>query len=249
MLKDERQHWILNKLDKCKKASLVAISQELAVSYDSIRRDIKELEERGLLKKVHGWAIATSYLPTQEGKVMPALNTELSSIASKAQRLFRNGLTILMDGGNTNLHIAKQIPLYLEATVITNSPRLAVSLTDHPRVEAILLGGSYHKSYQITLGSETYSQLRHFKADLYFMGLAGVHSKEGITIRHYEESQLKRQMMSIAAHTVVCATTEKVNKVEAYQVCQFREVGTLITSCYDSMPESNKWPHQNVQIL
>ncbi|WP_247232858.1 DeoR/GlpR family DNA-binding transcription regulator [Telluribacter sp. SYSU D00476] len=249
MLKDERQHWILNKLDKCKKVSLVAISRELAVSYDSIRRDIIELEERGLLKKVHGWAIANCYLPTQAGKVIPSPNTELSSIASKAQRLFRNGQTILMDGGITNLHIAEQIPLYLEATVITNSPRLAISLTNHPSVEAIILGGAYHKNHQITLGSETSLQLRHFKADLYFMGVSGIHPKEGITIRHYEESQLKRQMMTVAAHTIVCATTEKVNKVETYQVCQLRDVGTLITGSSDTVLESNKWPHQNVQIL
>jgi DeoR/GlpR family transcriptional regulator of sugar metabolism len=249
MLKDERQHWILDRLNKQKKVSLVAISQELAVSYDSIRRDVIELEEQGLLKKVHGGAIANSYLPMQLRKEMGIPNAEISTLARKARCLFKNGQTILMDGGTTNLYIAEQLPHQLEATIITNSPPLATSLANHPRVEVILLGGSFHKRYQITLGSETSTQLRHFKADLYFMGVVGVHPEQGLTIRHYEESQLKRQMMAIAPQIIVCTTAEKVNQVEAYQICQLQDIHTLVTSSADILAETRAWPHQGVQIL
>ena len=62
MLKEERQQLILEKLNTDKKVTLVQLGQLLSVSYDSIRRDIIELEDRGLLKKVHGGAIANSYL-------------------------------------------------------------------------------------------------------------------------------------------------------------------------------------------
>ncbi|HEV7347961.1 DeoR/GlpR family DNA-binding transcription regulator [Telluribacter sp.] len=249
MLKDERQHWILDKLNKHKKVSLVAISQELEVSYDSIRRDIIELEEQGLLKKVHGGAIANSYLPMRVRRAMGIPNAEITAIANKARCLFKNGQTVLMDGGTTNLYIAEQIPHQLEATIITNSLPLATSLANHPKVEVILLGGSFYKRYQITLGSETSAQLRHFRADLYFMGIVGIHPDEGLTIRHYEESQLKRQMMGIAGHTVVCATAEKINNVEAYQICQLKDIHTLITSPSDVLSSVREWPNPDVQIL
>ncbi|GAB3176203.1 DeoR/GlpR family DNA-binding transcription regulator [Telluribacter humicola] len=249
MFKDERQRWILDKLDKDKKVSLVAVSQELDVSYDSIRRDIIELEERGLLKKVHGGAIANSYFSIEALNSPGCSDADFTPLAEKAQSLLRSRQTILMDGGTTNLHIARYIPHHLELTVITNSPPLAISLTSHPLVEVILLGGSVIKRHQITLGSETSSQLRHFKADLYFMGVAGIHPKEGLTVCHYEDSRLKRQMMHIASHTVICTTSKKINKVAAYQVCHLSDIHTLITSGPATQCEIGKWPTPPMQIL
>ncbi len=249
MLKDERQHWILDKLNADKKISLVALSQELEVSYDSIRRDIIELEERGLLKKVHGGAISNSYLPMRVRQAMGIPNSEISIIAQKAQRLFFNGQIVMMDGGTTNLYIAEQLPRTLELTIITNSPPLAISLANHPSVEVILLGGSFHKRYQITMGSETAAQLRHFKADLYFMGVVGIHPSAGLTIRHYEESQLKRQMMAVSGKTVVCTTFEKINTVEAYQVCRFEDIDTLLYSTSAVLPETKGWPRHKVEFI
>lgn len=248
MLKEERQHRILEKLSTDNKVSLVVLSQELDVSYDSIRRDVIELEERGLLKKVHGGAIANSYLPMRVRQVMGIPNAEISLIAEKARNLFTNGQIVLMDGGTTNLYIAEQLPRSLEVTIITNSPPLANALVNHPKIEVILLGGTFHKRYQITMGSETSAQLRHFKANLYFMGVVGIHPVSGLTIRHYEEAQLKRQMMTIADRTVVCATKEKINNVEAYRICGFEDIDALIYSSDDLVPETEEWPRNQLQF-
>ena len=249
MLKDERQHWILEKLSTNKRISLVALSQELEVSYDSIRRDVIELEERGLLKKVHGGVIANSYLPMQVRQAMGIPNAEISLISQKARNLFVKGQIVLMDGGTTNLYIAEQLPNSLELTIITNSPPLASSLVNHPKIEVILLGGTFHKRYQITMGSETAAQLSHFKADLYFMGVVGIHPTSGLTIRHYEEAQLKRQMMAISNETVVCVTMEKVNNVEAYKICGFEDIDKLIYSTSSIVPETEAWPLHELEFI
>lgn len=249
MFKDERQHWILDKLNTQKKVSLVILSQELNVSYDSIRRDIIELEEKGLLKKVHGGAISNTYLPVRVRQAIGIPNTEISAIAKKAQRLFSNGQTILMDGGTTNLYIAEQLPRTLELTIITNSTQLATSLVNHPKVDVILLGGTFHKRSQITMGSETSAQLQHFKADLFFMEVVGIHPFSGLTIRHYEESQLKRQMMAVSEKTVVCATEGNINNVEAYQICHFTDINTMIYSTSAIVPETTDWPPHSVQFI
>jgi DeoR/GlpR family transcriptional regulator of sugar metabolism len=249
MLKDERQHRILDKLNTDRKVSLVSLSQELDVSYDSIRRDIIELEEKGYLKKVHGGAIANPYLPLRVRQAMGIPNPEISILALKAQRMFSTGQIVLMDGGTTNLYIAERLPRTIELTIITNSPPLANALVNHPRVEVILLGGTFHKSYQITIGSETSAQLGHFRADLYFMGVVGIHPASGLTIRHYEEAQLKRQMMAIADKTVVCATREKINNVEAYRICGLENIGALICSTDDIGPETEEWPRHQLQFI
>src|SRR5687768_4561208 len=110
MLKEQRQDYILQKLMAEKKVSSTELSVDLAVSEDTIRRDLNELADKGLLKKVYGGAVSKS---------LPLLNfTERSGkgreekvmMAEKAIRLFKDGQFLLFDGGTTNLQIARQIP-------------------------------------------------------------------------------------------------------------------------------------------
>ncbi|WP_394993826.1 DeoR/GlpR family DNA-binding transcription regulator [Emticicia sp.] len=231
MLKEERQRLILEKLNTDKKINFVELGTFLDVSYDSIRRDIIELEDKGFLKKVHGGAVANSYLSILGTKKYGANSSEeLATVSKKAQKLFENRQTIIMDGGTTNFFMAEQLPKTLEATIITNSPPLAMALNEHPKIEVILLGGSYYKRYQITLGSEVSSQLAHINADYYFMGVNGVHIDKGLSIRHYEESLIKQQMMQAAKKTICCIIEEKIDVQEAYKVCNFQQLDMMITN-------------------
>lgn len=249
MLKEERQQWILDKLNTDKRLTLVKLSHLLNVSYDSIRRDIIELEEKGLLKKIHGAAIANSYLPMKIRQKMGIHNSEIQVITQKAQQLFKNGDIIMLDGGSTNLYIAEQLAQELELTIVTNNPPLAVALADHPNLEIILLGGTYLKNYQITLGNEVTHQLKNLKPDWYIMGVVGVHLTDGLTIRHYEESLLKRRMLEAARQVAVCATFEKINSVMPYRICGFEEIDLLITSLSPQDPELATWHGHSVEIV
>lgn len=230
MIKEERQKLIIEKLNRDQKINLLELSQLLNVSYDSIRRDVIELEDKGLLKKVHGGAVANSYLSFKTTQGYGMDNQEVLHITRKAQKLFENHQTILMDGGTTNFHIAEQFPKNLEITVITNSLPLATVLNDHPKIETILLGGTYHKRYQITIGHEVMRQLDHFRVDLYLMGFNGLHPQTGVTLRHYEESVLKQKMAQSANKVAVCAIAEKLHNIETYKVCDIQEIDILVTS-------------------
>ncbi len=249
MLKEERQRQILEKLNRDQQISLVSLSQVMAVSYDSIRRDIIELEDKGLLKKVHGGAVANSYMSFKAAQGLGVSNQEVLQITRKVQKLIENKRIVLMDGGTTNFHIAEQLPKNIEMTVITNSLPLAMMLNDHPKIETILLGGSYYKRYQITMGSETIKQLEFFKPDLYLMGFNGLQADSGLTIRHYEESLLKRAMMAISKQVAVCAIPEKLNTIENYKVCDLADINVLITSLKPTEPTLDSLRIKSLEIL
>ena len=250
MLKEERQRLILEKLNTDKKINFVELGSFLAVSYDSIRRDIIELEDKGFLKKVHGGAVANAYLSVI-GNNQNGSNSseELTIISKKVQKLFENRQTIIMDGGTTNFFIAEQLSTTLETTIITNSPALAMVLNEHPKIEVILLGGSYYKRYQITLGSEVSSQLAHINADYYFMGVNGVHKQKGLSIRHYEESLIKQKMMQAAKKTVCCIIEEKINVQETYKVCDFQQIDMMITNLKPTDNTLKDFQRLGVEIL
>jgi DeoR/GlpR family transcriptional regulator of sugar metabolism len=250
MLKEERQSLILDKLNTNKKISFVELGKIMNVSYDSIRRDIIELEDKGFLKKVHGGAVANSYLSLlgnkQNGNSLN--NEDLNIIYKKAQRLFENRQIIIMDGGTTNFFLAEQMPKTLEATIITNSPPLAMALNDHPKVEVILIGGSYFKRYQITLGNAVVRELGHFNADLYLMGVNGVSSQKGMTIRNYEESIVKQKMMEVSKKTVCCVIEEKLEVQESYKVCEYKEIDLMITNLKTSDIKLKQYQNLGVEI-
>ncbi|AEI51567.1 transcriptional regulator, DeoR family [Runella slithyformis DSM 19594] len=249
MIKEERQRLIIEKLNRDQKINLVELSQLLNVSYDSIRRDVIELEDKGLLKKVHGGAVANSYLSFKTTQGFGIDNQEVLHLTRKAQKLFENHQVVLMDGGTTNFHIAEQFPKNLELTVITNSLPLAVVLNEHPKIETILLGGTYHKRYQITVGNEAMRQLEHLRVDLYLMGFNGLDPTVGVTLRNYEESVLKQKMAKSAKKTAICAITEKIHTIETYKVCDLHEIDILVTAVKPSDPMLNDFRINGLEII
>ncbi|MFN4145331.1 MAG: DeoR/GlpR family DNA-binding transcription regulator [Runella sp.] len=248
MIKEERQRVIVEKLNRDQKINLLELSQLLGVSYDSIRRDVIELEDKGYLKKVHGGAVSTSYLSFKNTQV--GLETkEVLHLTRKVQTLLKNHQTILMDGGTTNFHIAEQLPKNLELTVITNSLPLAGMLNEHPKIETIILGGSYHKRYQITIGAEAMRQLDYVRPDLYLMGFNGLHPEAGVTLRTYEEAVMKQKMAQISKKVVVCAIVEKLHHIETYKVCDLHDLDILITSLKPSDTSLNSFRKNGLEII
>lgn len=238
MLKEERQQLIVEHLKTAKKINLGKLSDMLNVSYDSVRRDVIELEDKGLLTKVHGGVVSNGYLSILSGqKNVVKKGADLELIIQKALKFIKKNQILLLDGGTTNFFLAEQLPKNLNLTVITNSPPLAMKLEDHDNVEVILLGGKYHKRYQISTGQEVINQLIRFNIDIYFMGVNGVHPTLGLSIRNYEESLVKIHMMQNAIETICCVIEEKLNVIEPYKICGLEKINKLISNLEPDSPE------------
>jgi DeoR/GlpR family transcriptional regulator of sugar metabolism len=230
LLKEERQKLILEQLKNVKKINLGELSDLLAVSYDSVRRDVIELEDKGLLKKVHGGVVSNSYLSVLAGQKTEIKNaTELEIIIKKALKIIEPNDILLMDGGTTNFFLAESLPKNIHLTVLTNSPPLAMALNDHENLEVVLLGGKYYKRYQISMGLEVVQQLKRFNPNLYFMGINGIDGTYGLSIRNYEESLLKQQMMAVSKKTACCVVEEKIGVTEAFKICEISEIDFMIS--------------------
>ena len=104
----------------------------------------------------------------------------------RVHRLVQDGQLVLLDGGSTTLQLALCLAPQLRATIITNSPPIAVALAAHSRVETILLGGRLNKQEQVTMGPSTLDELRSYRADLCFLGVCSLHSEAGIGVPEVE---------------------------------------------------------------
>src|SRR6201993_2392754 len=142
MLTDERRHRILEHLQVRGRVLASDLVAEFGVSPDTVRRDLRDLDEAGMLRRVHGGALPrrgdTDPLPLRARRAPEAK----ASIARRAAQIVHDGQVVMLDGGTTTLEVARALPDPLSATVVTNSLPIALALADRPRVEVVVIGGS-----------------------------------------------------------------------------------------------------------
>ncbi|MET1080951.1 MAG: DeoR/GlpR family DNA-binding transcription regulator [Pseudomonas sp.] len=211
------------------------LSERFGVSEDSIRRDLRDLSKEGLLQRVHGGALPASAAVAPFRRRTTLDTTAKQALATAALALLRPGQILLIDGGTTCAELVRQIPRDLALTVVTHSPSIAVELVDHPRVEVIMLGGQLFKHSIVNLGAATVEAMAHIRADLFFMGVTGVHPTEGLSTGHLEEAHIKRALAARAAETVVMASKSKLNAASSYTIGQLGLIQTLVLEA-DSSP-------------
>lgn len=228
MLASQRKKRILDILAAEKQVLSGELSQRFGVSEDSVRRDLRELAAEGLLQRVHGGALPVSaaLAPLETRK-----NVQIDSkraVSRRAAALIQPGQIVIIDGGTTTAEMVKQLPADLPFTAVTHSPGIAVGLVDFPRVEVILIGGRLYKHSVVTVGASMLESINRINADLFFMGVTGVHKSAGFTTGDYEEASVKRALSARAAETVVMASQEKLNSASAFAIGPLSLASTLV---------------------
>jgi DeoR/GlpR family transcriptional regulator of sugar metabolism len=229
MLTEERRQVILDRLRTEGKVVATELSSSFSVSPDTVRRDLQELADAGLLRRVHGGA-----LPPVVGARSYAVRREQApeakaAIARAAARLVRDDQVILLDAGTTTLEVARHLPPELRATVITNSPPIAVALADHPSVEVAMLGGMLDKHARALVGAATIEALRPIRADVLVLGVCSLHPEVGITVLELEESYVKRAMIANATEVIAVSSADKLGSAAPYVVAPIEELTHLVT--------------------
>jgi len=229
MIKAERLQLITEHIYKEKKVLLADLSRLLDVSEDTVRRDIKELSDQGLLKAVRGGAISRSSTPHHYREREHYDVSHKQIMAEKAIRHIKNGQVVLFDSGTSVLAIATLLPRDLEITVITNSFPVANVLEDHPSVEVIFLGGRLNKSSFSTAGHEVIQTIRGIRPDICFLGICSIDLTSGITGISYDDSQVKKAMVETSKQIIALATLEKLGTTEPYYITSMNDIDIIIT--------------------
>lgn len=245
MLTAERRQHILLVLEREGKVHASDLSQSLRVSEDTIRRDLREMAEAGLLQRVHGGALPMSPVSPSYQLREQVCTAEKAALGRAAAQLVRSGQIIILDAGTTTLAVAQALPKDLTATVITNSPPIAASLVNHPRVEVVMLGGRLFKEAVATVGASVIEELARVRADLCFLGVCSIHPT-GLATFDREEAQVKRAMIGSAAEVVAVLPADRINTTAPYVIAPMRELTHLVTVA--DVGDEQLQPYQAVGI-
>ncbi len=239
MLKDERHQYILNRLKESYKVNITTLSNELKISDDTLRRDLAELDNMGLLTRVHGGAISKSGIPVEfTGRLMRDMEQK-HNIASKVIPLIKEGEVLLIDGGTSNLEVVRQLPANMKLTIYTNSFPIVTELMQRADIEVIFLGGTLFRSSQVTVGVSVFQALLSIRPDWLILGVCSIHPKIGLSGPDREESAIKRLMLERAEKTVVLADRHKINTAEHYIIGSIGDIDYLAVED-DKVDEMNE---------
>ena len=233
MLSQQRQQHIFDLIRARKTVLVTELSEQLQISLSTVRRDLSEMEEQGLIERVHGGAILRK--PPQDEDEPPALlRTDQNAdakrrIAQAAAALVCDGETILLTAGST---VDAMIPYLTEKrnlTVITNVINVAYRLSAYPHITVIVLGGWLRHSEFSLLGHLTQDSIKDLYAHKMFHGTFGLDPDYGLTGMYVQEVETDRVLIEHTAQLIVVADKSKFNHSGQVRIVPTERIHTLIT--------------------
>ena len=202
---------ILELLTVENKIEVSMLAKQLGVSQVTVRKDLDQLEGKGIIKREHGFALLCN-MDDISGRI--AYHYELKKeIAIKAAELISDGDTIMIESGSCCALLAEALTvLKKDLTIITNSAFIADYIRGKSNFQVILLGGIYQQDSQVMVGPMIRQCVENFCVDLFFIGTDGYSTRVGFTNRDQMRAQAVRDMARQTDQIIVLTESEKFSK-------------------------------------
>ncbi|MCZ7977357.1 DeoR/GlpR transcriptional regulator [Agrobacterium tumefaciens] len=237
MSSEVRKEVILERLDRDQRVSVLELSTEFGVSGETIRRDLKDLEAEGAVRRVHGGAIPagrTADVPITDRIRFNAL--EKDAVAQMARNLITDDCAIFLDTGTTTLSLARHLTGFKKLRLYTNSLMIAQAACQHFGVRVQMTPGNLRPIEQDLVGYDTLSYIQQFHFDMVFMGAAAIAAEYGFMDYEEDEARIRQALLKQTARSIMLADHSKCGKTGNVITAAFSSVSTLVT---DQRPPAN----------
>lgn len=213
------------------RVDVAALATQLDVATETIRRDLTTLERRGLVRRVHGGAIAVERLGLEAtvSERDTAHAPEKDAIAMAALAELGDATTIVLDAGTTTARLAAHLPSDRALTVITHALPVAAVLATLPNVTLHLIGGNTRGTTLANVGLWATAAIATLQADIVFLGTNGLTIERGLSTRDIAEAEVKSGLARAARRVVVLADHSKLGQDELITFAPLDLVDTLVT--------------------
>ncbi|MBY5760229.1 DeoR/GlpR transcriptional regulator [Rhizobium leguminosarum] len=231
MSSDIRKEVILERLDRDQRVSVLELSAEFGVSGETIRRDLKDLEAEGAVRRIHGGAVPagrTADTPITERITFNAL--EKDEVAVLARELISDDCAIFLDTGTTTLSLARRLLGFKKLRLYTNSLMIAQAACQHFGVKVQVTPGNLRPIEQDLVGYDTISYIQQFHFDFVFMGTAAINADYGFMDFEEDEARIRQVLLKQTARGIMLADHSKFDKTGNVITAPFARVHTLVTN-------------------
>lgn len=226
----QRQEAILRALRSRGEVNAAALSEELDVTSETIRKDLIVLERQGLLRRVHGGA-----LPVEGLSFEPEVSARLG-YAREKQRIAQAALghlpaagSVLLDAGSTMTKLAEIFPGDRQLTVFTNTIPIALALVTRPNLTVYAVGGRLRGRTLATVEGWAAQALAEINVDVAFLGTNAISVERGLTTPDPAEAAVKHLMLGCAQKRILLADSSKIGKISLCRHASLSDIDILIT--------------------
>lgn len=251
MFPEERRRRILEQMRSGAAVTVADLASEFGVSESSIRRDLRDLEQSGLLARTHGGALpvdGTLEEPSFAEKSALHL-AEKREIARVAAGLVKDGDSIILDAGTTTLEIARLLLQRRDLTVVTNAYHIAAEMADAPGIRVVVTGGEIKGNTLALVGPMAERALEEINVDRVFLGTNGLDLERGLTTPTQAEAAIKRRMIAAARQTIVVADHTKMGKVAFATIAPVTRAHIIITDRHMDSDVARELKARGVEVL
>ncbi|MFE2729325.1 DeoR/GlpR family DNA-binding transcription regulator [Kitasatospora sp. NPDC059327] len=230
MLKADRTTRILSHVTEVGSADVHALAELLDVSTATIRRDLQELHEQGLLHRTRGGAVTGSVnleLPLRHRS--DKQREEKRRIARAAAELVPDGAVVGLSGGTTTSELARALADRSGLTIVTNAVNIAADLIVRPDIHLVVIGGIARTASYELVGPAADRMLSHYHLDMAFIGVDGLTPEEGCTTHDEMEAQTDRAFLRNSTRSIVLTDSTKTGKVTFARICPLTDIHDLVT--------------------
>lgn len=249
MLAAERHRHIIKQLEEKGSVRVSELSEQFQVTEKTVREDLEKLEEKGLLKRLHGGAVLP---PDNEDSILPLQypnskhQSEKAAIAERAIAAIEPDDIIALDAGSTTLEMArrlKNIPL----TVLTNDLLIIRELTLKDQIRLIVPGG--YRQNNLLIGNEWHEWIKKLNVHKLFLSTTGIHLEYGLTIFTEELAKLKQVYMECSKEIYCLADHSKFDKGALITFAELTNIHYIITDSQIDKEVLRKYEEQGVRIV
>jgi len=224
----DRHTKILELLTENKKIEVTRLSELLNVSQVTIRKDLIQLENKGLIIREHGFATLNS---SDDINNRLAYHYDIKRrIATVATESVMDGETVMIESGSCCALVALEIArTKKDSTIITNSAFIAEYIRKESNTRIILLGGEYQNESQVMVGPITRKCVESFFVDKLFIGTDGFSEASGFTGKDYMRSETVRDMAKQANHVIIVTESTKFSQKGVVNLIATDEISSVVT--------------------
>lgn len=247
----ERHKFILDNLQKAGYVSVAELSKELNVTMVTVRKDLKILEDKGLLYRTHGSATPVApYVNDRSVNEKKLVHVDQKQrIASTAIDFIQENEAIIIGSGTTVVSFAQAIPKHLNLTVLTGAMNVTMALIDNPNIELVQLGGVVRKSSSSVVGHYAEEMIHAFACSKLFLSVDGVDLEFGLTTTNMMEAHLNMQMIKAVQKTIVLADSSKFGKKGFGKIAAIEDVDVIISDQGLSEHYIQKLEEKGIEVI
>jgi DeoR family transcriptional regulator of aga operon len=236
LIENQRAQAILRELLRDGNIAVEQMAKTFNVSPSSIRRDLRELEQAGLLRRTRGGAVLVEPTLYEPFRHVPSFGEQEQRRAAEKRRIGLAAAEMIADGeivsigaGTTTTQVARGIRHRKNITVVTNAVNIAMELSRHRDLKVFMAGGFLSSNWFALTGAAAFQSISEMFVDKIFIGADGIHPQHGLTTSYPDQADIHRQMLKEARYRVIVADHGKFNVTCTALICPLNEIDLLIT--------------------